>query len=163
MSQSFSSPLSTIKLLFRRGVIPFILAEMTDKLITFCYHCGDDLLLCTVRNFSLKKDDNFLVGAHLPEEIDKSAINSIIGLEISELTEEQLDKCIQECVRVRITPELEFFVRFAIELIHQKADDLYLELLINKNLDELKFTEDDFIALSKYATRARESIKNWEV
>lgn len=163
MSQGFSSSLSTIKLLFRRGVIPFILVELTDKQITFCYHCGDDLLLCTVRNFNIKKDNTFLIGAHLPEEIDNSAINSIIGLEVSELTEEQLDKCIQECVRVRITPELEFFVRFAIELIHQKADDLYLELLINKNLDELKFTEADFEALSKYASRARESIKYWEV
>ena len=133
MSFEFSSSLSTIKLLFRRGVLPFILVEATEKLVSFCYHCGDDLLFCTVRNFDVKKDSP-LIGANIIDEIDPRALQSIIGLEVSELSEEQLNKCIQECVRVRITPEVEVLIQFAIELIHQKADDLFLELLIKKNL-----------------------------
>lgn len=156
----YNAPISTIKMLFKKGVLPFILAELGKDYASFCYKHPRAELFCVVRNFG--RQDKELLAANLPPEIVNINFTSFIGLEVGELTDVALEAAIKNSAKIKIRNDELIFINFAIELIHSRAEEVYNELLKNTTND-IHFTEDDFKLLSSRAASSRNNLGFWEV
>lgn len=156
----YNAPVSTIKMLFKKGVLPFILAELGKDYVSFCYKHPRAELFCIVRNFG--RQDRELLAANLPPEVVDISFTPLVGLEVGELTEVALEESIKNSTKIKIKDDEAVFINFAIELIHLRAEEVYNELLRN-HTSNVRFTEDDFKLLSSKAASSRNKLNFWEI